>query len=232
MSEHESLTAAESPDGKHDAKVERAQGQPVTARGEATRRRILDAAEDVFGEWGYYEASISQITRRANIAQGTYYLYFRSKLEIFIQLVEDLGHRLRAAIREASEGAGDRIEIERRGFQAFFAFVAKHRRIYRIVQEAERVAPEAAHDYYRRISEDYERGLRAAMVAGEFVQLGPEAIAYALMGIAHFTALRWLVWPDSARDGGQTPQVPPEALDAIFTFIARGLAPGSLKPEE
>jgi AcrR family transcriptional regulator len=44
---------------------------PVTARGEATRRKILDAAEEVFGEMGYYEASISEITRRAGVAQGT-----------------------------------------------------------------------------------------------------------------------------------------------------------------
>src|SRR6266571_5021245 len=52
---------------------------PMTARGEATRRRILDAAEEVFGEFGYYEASISEITRRAGIAQGTFYIYFHSK---------------------------------------------------------------------------------------------------------------------------------------------------------
>src|SRR5690242_7223977 len=68
---------------------------PVTARGEATKRRILDAAEEVFGESGYYEASVSEITRRAGVAQGTFYIYYHSKREIFEELVSDLGERLR-----------------------------------------------------------------------------------------------------------------------------------------
>src|ERR1700730_13421403 len=122
---------------------------PVTARGDATRRKILDAAEEVFGAMGYYEASISEITRRAGVAQGTYYIYFHSKREIFAELVEDIGKRLRADMRMAIIGASGRLEIEKRGFEAFFQFVASHRRIYSIVQEAERVAPEAFYAYYR-----------------------------------------------------------------------------------
>src|SRR5690242_2645682 len=143
---------------------------PVTARGEATRRRILDAAEDVFGEMGYYEASISEITRRAGVAQGTYYIYFHSKREIFAELVEDIGERLRAEMRAAISGLTDRLEIERRGFRAFFIFVARHRRIYSIVQEAERVAPEAFYTYYRKIAQGYVRGLQEAMDTGKIMR--------------------------------------------------------------
>src|SRR5581483_10191865 len=86
---------------------------PVTARGEATRRKILDAAEEVFGELGYYEASIAEITRRAGVAQGTYYIYFHSKREIFAELVEDIGKRLRANMRAAIVGVNGRLEIEK-----------------------------------------------------------------------------------------------------------------------
>jgi hypothetical protein len=45
-------------------------------------------------------------------------------------------------------------------------------------------------------------------------------VTYALMGIAHFEALRWILWAD-----GEEATVPPAVLDAIFTFIARGLEP-------
>ena len=64
---------------------------PATARGEETRRRILDAAEEVFGEMGYYEASVAEITRRAGVAQGPFYIYFHTKRETFVELVEDIG---------------------------------------------------------------------------------------------------------------------------------------------
>src|SRR5215469_2585037 len=82
---------------------------PVTARGEATRRRILDAAEVVFGEKGYYAASVTEITQRAQVAQGTFYLYFHSKREIFLKLVEDLGARMRTTMSEGSRGSGSRL---------------------------------------------------------------------------------------------------------------------------
>jgi AcrR family transcriptional regulator len=204
---------------------------PLTARGEATRRRILDAAEDVFGELGYYEASVSEITRRAGVAQGTFYIYFHSKRETFVELIEDIGARLRAATSAAIQDAPDRIAAERRGFAAFFRFVHAHRRIYRIVEDAGRVAPEAAREYYRRISVGYEHGLRAAMQAGQIGETNEEAIGYALMGIGHFLALRWIIWPTEGEampsNDGQIsdPVIPAAVFDAVLDFIARGLAP-------
>lgn len=199
---------------------------PVTARGEATRRKILDAAEEVFGELGYYEASIAEITRRAGVAQGTYYIYFHSKREIFAELVEDIGKRLRANIRAAIVGVSSRLEIEKRGFEAFFTFVAKHRRIYSIVQEAERVAPDAFFNYYQKISQGYIRSLAQAMDDGEVRTMDPEVLAYALMGIGHFVALRWLVWPPET----EAPQsgigaLPEGVFASLMDFITHGIAP-------
>lgn len=206
---------------------------PLTPRGEATRRRILDAAEEVFGAAGYYEASISEITRRAGVAQGTFYIYFHTKRDAFVELISDIGNRLRAATSAAIGVAPDRIEAERRGFAAFLRFVAEHREIYRIVEEAGRVAPEAAREYYRRISLGYERGLRAAMATGEIRPGNAEALATALMGIGHFVALRWLIWPATlgnaerplgeAGEAAAPPEVPEAVFDAVMEFIALGL---------
>lgn len=196
---------------------------PVTARGEATRRKILDAAEEVFGEMGYYEGSVSEITRRAGVAQGTFYLYFHTKREIFVELVMDIGVRLRAATSAAIAGIANRLEAEQRGFEAFFQFVQQHRAVYNIVQEAERVAPEAAREYYMHISAGYQHGLQAAIDAGELRDLNPEAMGYALMGIAHFVALRWILWPWIDDNNGNPPQVPAHVKAALFSFIANGL---------
>src|SRR5262249_9090437 len=134
----------------------------------------------------------------------------------------DLGERLRAATRLAIAGATSRQETERRGFVAFFQFVVEHRRLYHIIQEAERVAPRVADAYYRRIARGYVHGLSAAMSGGEISEANPEALAYALMGIGHFIALRWLIWP---QESGSEPQIPADAIDAVLAFIARGLAP-------
>jgi AcrR family transcriptional regulator len=197
---------------------------PVTPRGEATRQRILDAAETVFGEMGYYEASVSEITRRASVAQGTFYIYFHSKREIFVELVGYVGQRLRAVTRTAIAEAPNRLEGERRAFVEFFAFVANHRMIYRILQDAERVAPEAADAYYHGISRGYERGLRAAMDAGEIRETHAEAITYALMGIGHFISLRWLIWPVTNGGTDRWEGLPEDVLSAVLDFLTAGLA--------
>lgn len=199
---------------------------PATPRGEATRRRLLDAAEEVFGEMGYYEASVAEITRRAGVAQGTFYIYFHSKRETFVELVGDIGDRLRRAMSAASRDAASRVEAERLGFEAFFQFVFAHRRIYRIVEEAGRVAPEAAREYYQRISRGYEHGLAAAMREGQIHSGDVEGLAYTLMGIGHFLALRWIIWPSEEEvAAANTPVVPERIFESVMNFIARGLAP-------
>jgi AcrR family transcriptional regulator len=47
------------------------------------RRQILSAAKQVFADAGYHGASIHAIIERAQIARGTFYLYFESKAAVF-----------------------------------------------------------------------------------------------------------------------------------------------------
>jgi AcrR family transcriptional regulator len=62
-------------------------GRELSRKGAATRRRLIDAAEKCFAESGYHDASVVKITEAAGVAQGTFYLYFSSKKEIFDELV-------------------------------------------------------------------------------------------------------------------------------------------------
>ena len=92
-------------------------GRALGRRGARTRTRLLEAAEDVFAKVGYHEASIVKITEAAGVAMGTFYLYFRSKKEIFDELLRDLNRRVRHAMSEASAQGSTRLEQEVLGFQ-------------------------------------------------------------------------------------------------------------------
>jgi len=169
---------------------------PVTARGQATRRRLLNAAEEVFGTKGFERASIVDVTRGAGVAQGTFYVYFPDKQAIFTELVTELGHDLRRHIAEAVEGQSDRLAVERAGFRAFFQFIGAHRNLYRIVRQAEFVDEELYRGYYRRLAAGYAGGLEAAMRAGQVSRLDAETLAYCLMGIGDFLGMRWVLWEE------------------------------------
>lgn len=190
--------------------------KPVTARGEATRRRLLNAAELEFGTRGYHGASVSSITQRAEIAQGTFYLYFRSKEEMFLQLVKDIGHQLRAHSAQAIARAANRMEAERIGLEAFLQFATKHRGLYRIVQESQFVDPAVFRDYYEKLAEGYAAALEKAARSGEISKGDAQTRAWALMGIGHFLGMRWSLWQKQAP--------PPEVIDEVMNFIAKGMA--------
>lgn len=55
----------------------------------ARRRRIQEAARAVFTERGYAGASIELIARAAQLSVGAIYLYFRSKEDLYVSLVEE-----------------------------------------------------------------------------------------------------------------------------------------------
>jgi AcrR family transcriptional regulator len=191
--------------------------KPVTARGEATRRRLLNAAEQEFGAKGYHGASVSSITQRADIAQGTFYLYFHSKEEMFVTLVRDIGHQLRAHSTQAIAKATNRLEAERMGLEAFLQFTARHRGLYRIVQESQFVDAQIFREYYEKLAEGYASALDAAARKGELAEGDAEARAWAIMGIGHFLGLKWCLW--------QKKQPPQEVLDEVMGFITHGMGP-------
>ena len=202
-----------------------ATGKPLTKRGEATRRKLLEAAEEVFAVLGYHEASIVKITERAGIGLGTFYLYFDSKQQIFEELVVDLNRRVRHSMSEAMAGASGRIEAERAGFEGFFRFTAAHPALYRVVREAEFVSPEMLRLHYTRIVDGYEAGLRAAQREGDVDEaLDPEVTAWALMGAGELIGMRYLLWERDEQDN--PPSAMPEAvIDHMTRFIRNALEP-------
>jgi AcrR family transcriptional regulator len=184
------------------------------AKGSRTRQRILDAAERVFAELGFHEASVVRITESAGVAQGTFYIYFPGKKELFDELVDDLNRRVRRAMSEASERASTRLDAERLGFAAYFAFVAEHPALYRIMRQAEFVSPDKLRQHYDRIVSGYAERLEEAMVGGEIPAGEPELMAWALMGLGEMVGMRWVLW-----NGGRP--VPDRVLAGTAAVVAR-----------
>jgi len=181
-----------------DTVVTNVDGRPLSKRGLDTRRRLLDAAEQVFGEFGYHDASIVKLADIAGVAAGTFYLYFDSKKAIFEELMRDLNRRIRRAMSEGAAQGTTRIESELMGFDAYFRFTSEHPALYRIIRQSEFVAPEMLRYHYDRVAQGYVTALEKAIESGEIGQLDPEVTAYALMGLGELVGMRWILWGDGA----------------------------------
>ncbi len=71
------------------------------------RARILSAAVKVFAEHGFHNSKVSEIAKKAKVADGTIYLYFKNKDDILISLFEEslklLINNMREAVREIED---------------------------------------------------------------------------------------------------------------------------------
>jgi AcrR family transcriptional regulator len=58
-----------------------------TGSRERKRRRILQAATELFLQHGYRKASVDEVAQKAGVAKGTVYLYFKTKADLMIQAI-------------------------------------------------------------------------------------------------------------------------------------------------
>jgi AcrR family transcriptional regulator len=175
-----------------------ADGRTLSPRGIETRTKLLEAAEQVFGALGYHDASIVKVTEAAGVGQGTFYLYFASKKDVFDELIRDMNRRVRHAMKEASSRGTTRLEAELLGFGAYFRFTMDHPAIYRIIRQAEFVSPEMLEYHYEKLAEGYVEGLRESIARGEVGDIEPEVTAWALMAAGEMLGMRYILWGDGS----------------------------------
>lgn len=189
---------------------------PRTRRGEATMRRLLDAARKEFAERGFHEASVSAITRRAGTALGSFYTYFDTKEAAFSAVVADMSRAVAEAAAAAMTPTSSGVPREREALAAFLGFARAHKEIYRIVDEAEFADPASYRAHYGGTAERIAARLDAAVAKGDLAPGDNEVRAWAIMGANVFLGLRFGVWDDSR---------PIEQIaDTVADLLSRGLA--------
>lgn len=181
-----------------------------------TRSRILDAAEEVFGRHGYHAASVGDITTKAGVGLGTFYLYFPSKIEIYRHLLRSRQDEFIQAARRAYEGATDQRAVVEGAFRAFFDWIAARPMILRLMREAEFVDPSLLADLYRTPAKEFRDRLEKAVELGYIRPVDPDVLAWCLMGMAEFTTLRWIVWEGSAK-------IDEDRFEAFVQIVSRTL---------
>jgi TetR/AcrR family fatty acid metabolism transcriptional regulator len=83
----------------------------VADRAADKRERILDAAERIFARHGFFAAKVSDVAKEAGVADGTIYLYFKSKDDLLISLFGRRMQQLNAALRTAIAGKSPRDQL-------------------------------------------------------------------------------------------------------------------------
>jgi AcrR family transcriptional regulator len=106
----------------------------LTERGVRTRGRLIQAAREVFEEMGFLETRVRHVTRRAEVAYGTFYTYFDSKeavlREITDRLFEDMTEPDRLPLRDAAPA-----ERVRRANRSYYEAYLRNARMMAIIEQ-------------------------------------------------------------------------------------------------
>jgi AcrR family transcriptional regulator len=90
------------------------------------REQLLGVARDVFARQGFHATAMNDVAEAAGVTKPVLYQHFASKRHLYLELLEDVGVRLVAAIDRATRSAaGPRQQVEL-GFAAYFRFVHDH----------------------------------------------------------------------------------------------------------
>jgi AcrR family transcriptional regulator len=83
-----------------DTSVAATDSPPVLTKSGRTRLRLIRSSRDIFLRDGFANTRISDISAAASVSHGTFYTYFDSKYEIFLELVRDAVQRIAATMED------------------------------------------------------------------------------------------------------------------------------------
>jgi len=171
---------------------------PKTKVGLKSFKKIIKAGKFLYGKAGFNSTSINDIISKAKVAAGTFYIYFDSKLDLYLYLLDEYRHNIRRSANEATFGLKSRYDMERAGLKAFIMYVKKDPLAYKLIWESLFVDPEIFKDYYQSFALSYIKHLEPYVKSGEIRNdIDLETVAYILMGISNFVGLQ-MVFKDDA----------------------------------
>ena len=191
------------------------------------RQDMLAAAEKLFSEKGYHDASMQEIAEEAEFAVGTLYKFFKNKEDMYRALITEQGNRFHDALSAALESSEDEIEqlrhyvqAKREVFMDNIAFIrlyfAETRGAsFNIKAGMDSELRAQCHNVSERLSAVFAKG----MDNGRFQRIAkPYHMALALESLCRAFLVNWMEDKDSY----------PESPDIILNIFFQGL----LAPEE
>ena len=100
------------------------------------------------------------------------------------------------------------------GIKTFLNFVGEHIGLFKIVWQAQFVDPELFKEYYESFSKGYVKNIKKAQTKGEMNDIDPVILSYCLIGIANFTALKFIEFDNKNNYE--------EVVEEVMKFIKNG----------
>ena len=192
-------------------------------RGGDKRERILRAAVKVFAKTGFYAARVSEVAKAAGVADGTIYLYFKSKDELLVSLFEDRVEKLLSYLQKELPKLDTATDKLRRVIELQLGLLEGERDLAEVItvilRQSTKLMKEYAAPKFVAYLDTIAKVVAEGQAAGDFRKdLSPNLVARATFGALDGIALTWAL--GRADQGGLV-----RAAGQLADLMLRGLAP-------
>lgn len=221
-------TAAEENDGEKAppmAPLSHLRVPPATKRGARTRAALVKAARKVFERDGYLDTRLTDITKEAQCAAGSFYTYFANKEEVLaavlLEVQEDMLHPGMARV----EDADDPYAVLEASNRAYLQAYKRNAKLMALLEQVVQVEPEFRTFRSRRADAFVRRNargiadLQARGVADR--EVDPMLASRALSGMVSVMAYNAFVLGERQEDG--TPVDFEELVSTVTRLWANAL---------
>jgi TetR/AcrR family transcriptional regulator, fatty acid metabolism regulator protein len=161
-----------------------------------TRKRLLDAALDVFAKRGYHDTKLDEIVEAAGTSKGAIYLHFPNKERLFLSLVDQFADLLERRVEDAIAAHPHGIERVRAALIAVVETFGKYRKPAKILL-VQAVGLGSTFEKARlRTTDRFARLIKLhlddAVKVGEAPALDTEVVAHAWMGAIYNLMIQWV----------------------------------------
>ncbi len=200
-------------------------------RREDRREAIIDAAVEVFARKGFFGAKVAEIAETAGVADGTIYLYFKSKDDLLISLFEEKMGEINEELLGLLAPLEDPAEKIRRYVVAHLELVASRPQLMQVLTIELRQSARFIKEYSPKGFGRYLGILGAILEEGQSRgvfrrELHPGVFRRALFGAIDEISLEWIL-----RSREQPLPDPVVVGTEIADFILRGLRVTAPTPE-
>jgi AcrR family transcriptional regulator len=154
------------------------------------RRQIIEAAKSVFAEAGYHGASIHAIIERAQIARGTFYLYFESKAAVFDSILDEAMRDLRGRIKRIDVETPNAVPPQQQLREQVIStldYIVRDRALATLLLSAghtpDAEAAERLDQFFAEVRDLLERAMESGMEIGLLRKVDPQLAAAAMLGM-------------------------------------------------
>lgn len=190
---------------------------PRTVDKSSRRAALVDAAATVFAEKGVANTAVSDIVKAAGVAQGTFYLYFPSKEDAVLAVVERIGNEMLGAIETAVHASGTTAPEKLLGLRDVLMRFDEDRAAVQLADFIHRPGNRALHD---RLAEQIVPGLIPLVQS-----IVAQGVSEGVFDVADARTAAWFVLGglQSAELSGTPVAEMPAAIEAVTELALRAL---------